>query len=148
MLAYRIINPGPLCGRTPLSDYDLHHLNTLVLRPCLHPPRCPVQDCPAVVRWFIDWSLRFAGLSHNIPVLAYCIFLEQGHRGRALHQCTRTIHCSRHIFPCPGHLCRRTPTAYDLEASNNQTREGCDQRSLPSRFFVRSIFTSQKEGLG
>ena len=96
------------------------------------------------MRCFINWSLRIAGPSHDIPMLPNCIYLEQGHYRGALHQCTRDVDRSRHFFPALGHLCRRTPVAYDLESADHKTRKDCHQWRLPSGLIVRSIFSSQE----
>ena len=93
------------------------------------------------MRYFVNWSLRIAGPSHDIPMLPNCIYLEQGHCRGALHQRTRDVDRSRHIFPGLGHLCRRTPFAYDLEPPDHKTRKDCHQRRLPFGIIVRSIFS-------
>ena len=82
-----MIFPGPLRERNHFSNHYLHYsaLDTPVLCPCFYPSEWSVQDSAAAVRWFVNWSLRIAGLSHGIPMLARCIYLEQGHCGRALH---------------------------------------------------------------
>lgn len=146
MQADGVIFPGPLCERTRLSDCHLHHpaLDPPMLCSRFHPPRCSIQDCAAGVRWFVGWSLRVTSLSHDISMLAHCIFLEQSHRRRALHQCTRHVDCPRHSFPCLGYLCRRTPAAYDLESPDNKTGEDCCQRHVPSGVLVRSKYPCQK----
>ena len=96
------------------------------------------------MRCFISWSLRIAGPSHDIPMLPNCIYLEQGHCRGALHQCPCDVDRSRHLFPGLGHLCRRTPVAYDLESPDHKTRKDCHQRRLPSGVIVRSIFSPQE----
>ena len=142
-----MFSPGPLRERSPFSNHYLHYpaINTLILCPRLQPSGCPIQDCAAGVRCSIGWSLRVAGLSYDIPMLAHCICLEQGHCGRALHQCTRNVDCSRHFHFGLGYICRRTPTAYDLESPDNKSREDCGQRRVPFGVIVRWI-SSLRQG--
>lgn len=99
------------------------------------------------MRGFIGWSLRVAGLPHDISMHAHCILLEQGHRRRALHQCARHVDCSGRSVPGLGYLCRRSAAAYDLESPDHKTREDCCQRHVPSGVIVRSEFILQKGAL-
>ena len=147
--ADRVTFSGPLRERTPLPHRYLHHsaLDPLVLRSRFHPSKRSIQVCAAGVRCFIDWSLRFAGLSNDIPVLARCIYLGQGYKRRTLHQCTCHVDRSRHTYPGPRYLCRRPPTAYDLESPDNKTGENCCQRHVPSGVLVRSISSLQRLAL-
>lgn len=149
MQADLVFFPGTLRERTPFSHCYLHHpaFDPLVLCSRFHPPRCSIQDCAAGVRRFIGWSLRVAGPSHDIPMLAHCIFLEQGHCGRALHQCTRHVDCSRHTFPGLEYLCCCTSAAYGLESPDNKTREDCCQRHVSSGVIVRLKFSPPKGAL-
>ena len=93
------------------------------------------------MRWFVCWSLRVASLSHDLPMLAYRVFLEQSHRGRALHQCTCHVDRSRRFLLGIGYLRRRTAIAHDLESPDNKTGEDCYQRRVPSGVVVRSTFS-------
>ena len=132
-----------LCKRHHFSYHHLHHPNLvpLVLCPCFHPSKCSIQACTAAMRWFVNWSLRVAGLPHDIPMLTHCIYLEQGHFGRALHQCACHVDHSGRFFSVTGYLCRRTSTADDLASPDNPSGKNCYQRRVPSRVIVRSIFS-------
>ena len=141
MKADRVTVIGSLRECDSFSNCNLHYpaFDTLVLCPRFLSPQCSIQDGAAVMCCSIDWCLRIASLTHNIPMLTYCVYLEQGNRRRALHQCARDVDCTGYIFLGLGHLCRRTPIAYDLASPNYKTREGCDQRCVPTGVIVRSI---------
>ena len=127
MKANLVSFPGPLRECTRLFRCYLHHpaLDPAVLCSRFHPSKCSIQDCAAGVRWFIDWSLRVAGLPHDLSMLTHCIFLEQDHCRRVLHQCTRHVDRPRYTFLGLGYLCGRSPTAYDLESPDNKAGEDC-----------------------
>ena len=136
-------NQGSLRERASVPHRYLHSsaLVSSILCSRFHPPRSPVQDCAAGVCWLIDWSLHFAGVSHDIPMLADCICLEQGNLGRALHQYTRHVDRSRPSDLGRRCVYRRTPVAYDLETPDNESGEDCHQRPIPFGVIVRFMFS-------
>ena len=72
-------------------------------------------------------------------MLAGCICLEQGNRGRALHRCTRHVDRSRHSDLARRCVYHCAPVAYDLETPDHEIGEGCHQRPIPFGVIVRLI---------